>query len=219
MVAKIVKKVTGWHGKLLSVGGRTILIKHVLQSQPIHLLAAVEPPKQSSKRLKNTWQDSFGAQKMESRNTIGVLGLICVILMREDCASKVAKLSISTQSQLWRNMLRFREIVEDRMFWKINAGDSNLWWDNWTDMGAISRIILVGEIHGNQMVKNLINNGNWNIEHMHFPEFPTEHILTIPIGDQNCPDVPIWTPNVNGTFSTSSEPGTLVDRGKIDHLC
>lgn len=94
MVAKIVKKVTGWHGKLLSVGGRTILIKHVLQSQPIHLLAAVEPPKQSSKRLKNTWQDSFGAQKMESRNTIGVLGLICVILMREDCASKGCKISV-----------------------------------------------------------------------------------------------------------------------------
>ncbi|XP_059284841.1 uncharacterized protein LOC132038137 [Lycium ferocissimum] len=45
MVNKIVRKITGWQGKLLSIGGRNILIKHVLQSQPIHLLVAIEPSK------------------------------------------------------------------------------------------------------------------------------------------------------------------------------
>lgn len=44
-VSKIVRKTERWHGKLLSVGGRAVLIKHVLQSQPVYLLAAMEPPK------------------------------------------------------------------------------------------------------------------------------------------------------------------------------
>lgn len=44
MMNKIVKKIAGWHGKLLYVGGRNILIRHILQSLLIHLLAAVEPP-------------------------------------------------------------------------------------------------------------------------------------------------------------------------------
>ncbi|XP_075099049.1 uncharacterized protein LOC142175937 [Nicotiana tabacum] len=34
-----------WKGKLLSIGGRAILIAHVLESMPIHLLSAVNPLK------------------------------------------------------------------------------------------------------------------------------------------------------------------------------
>ncbi|XP_019252907.1 PREDICTED: uncharacterized protein LOC109231725 [Nicotiana attenuata] len=33
-----------WKGKLLSIGGRAVLISHILQSMPIHLLSAVNPP-------------------------------------------------------------------------------------------------------------------------------------------------------------------------------
>ncbi|XP_019224305.1 PREDICTED: uncharacterized protein LOC109205994 [Nicotiana attenuata] len=45
IVSKVVGRIRGWHGKLLSYGGRATLIKHVLQSIPIHLLSAVSPPK------------------------------------------------------------------------------------------------------------------------------------------------------------------------------
>nr|XP_009626603.1 uncharacterized protein LOC104117277 [Nicotiana tomentosiformis] len=51
IVSKLVKRTTGWQGKLLSVGGRATLIKHVLQSQPIYLLSALEPPKTVLKQL------------------------------------------------------------------------------------------------------------------------------------------------------------------------
>ncbi|XP_059301909.1 uncharacterized protein LOC132053827 [Lycium ferocissimum] len=43
-ITKVVRKTSGWQGKLLSIGGKAILIKHVLQSQPIYLLAAMKPP-------------------------------------------------------------------------------------------------------------------------------------------------------------------------------
>ncbi|XP_075087735.1 uncharacterized protein LOC142169731 [Nicotiana tabacum] len=51
IVSKLVKRTTGWQGKLLSFGGRATHIKHILQSQPIYLLSALEPPKTVLKQL------------------------------------------------------------------------------------------------------------------------------------------------------------------------
>lgn len=44
LMDKVQNRLSSWTGKLLSFGGRTILIKHVLQSMPIHLLSACDPP-------------------------------------------------------------------------------------------------------------------------------------------------------------------------------
>ncbi|XP_075084712.1 uncharacterized protein LOC142167967 [Nicotiana tabacum] len=68
IVSKHVKRTTGWQGKLLSVGGRATLIKHVLQSQPIYLLSALEPPKTVLKQLETYmarffWGSDEGKQK------------------------------------------------------------------------------------------------------------------------------------------------------------
>lgn len=45
LISKVVGRIKGWHGKMLSYGGRATLIKYVLQSLPIHLLSVVSPPK------------------------------------------------------------------------------------------------------------------------------------------------------------------------------
>lgn len=68
MIAKIVRKITGWQGKLVSVGGRATLIKHILQSQPIYLLSAIEPPKTIFNQLESYmailfWGSIDGTQK------------------------------------------------------------------------------------------------------------------------------------------------------------
>lgn len=41
----MIKRILSWKQKALYVGGRLILIKHVLSSIPIHLLVAAPPPK------------------------------------------------------------------------------------------------------------------------------------------------------------------------------
>ncbi|KAG5590300.1 hypothetical protein H5410_040814 [Solanum commersonii] len=46
MVNKIIKRITGSHGKNLSQGGRFVLMKHMLHSLHIHLLSVVESPKE-----------------------------------------------------------------------------------------------------------------------------------------------------------------------------
>nr|XP_009627442.1 uncharacterized protein LOC104117989 [Nicotiana tomentosiformis] len=44
LIIKVLDKLQSWKVKLLSIGGRAVLISHVLQSMPIHLLSAVNPP-------------------------------------------------------------------------------------------------------------------------------------------------------------------------------
>ncbi|KAG5581996.1 hypothetical protein H5410_052623 [Solanum commersonii] len=44
MLQRIGSKIQSWKGKLLSFSGRAILIKHVLQSMPIHCLSVMNPP-------------------------------------------------------------------------------------------------------------------------------------------------------------------------------
>ena len=45
VVEKVIKRIAGWHSKILNLGGKITLVKHVLQSIPIHTLAAISPPK------------------------------------------------------------------------------------------------------------------------------------------------------------------------------
>ncbi|KAK6803734.1 hypothetical protein RDI58_001518 [Solanum bulbocastanum] len=45
MIKRVDHKIQEWKGKMLSYGGRAILIRHVLQGMPIHLLSSLNPPK------------------------------------------------------------------------------------------------------------------------------------------------------------------------------
>ncbi|XP_069150536.1 uncharacterized protein [Solanum lycopersicum] len=59
IVEKIIKKIAGWQTKILNFGGKVILVKHVLQSIPIHILAAVSPPKTILKHIHKVIADFF----------------------------------------------------------------------------------------------------------------------------------------------------------------
>ncbi|XP_027158364.1 uncharacterized protein LOC113759985 [Coffea eugenioides] len=45
ILARVRARIFHWSGKLLSMGGKLILIKHVLNSMPLHLLQVLKPPK------------------------------------------------------------------------------------------------------------------------------------------------------------------------------
>lgn len=60
-------KIGGWQGHVLSPGGRAILIKHVLQSQTLHILAVVTPPKTILKQLESYFSNFFWG-KSENKN-------------------------------------------------------------------------------------------------------------------------------------------------------
>ncbi|XP_019261368.1 PREDICTED: uncharacterized protein LOC109239280 [Nicotiana attenuata] len=68
LISKVVSRIRGWHGRLLSYGGRVTLIKHVLQSLPIHLLSAVSPPKTVLRKIEKLAANFFwGMEKDKNK--------------------------------------------------------------------------------------------------------------------------------------------------------
>ncbi|KAK6782008.1 hypothetical protein RDI58_019804 [Solanum bulbocastanum] len=59
LINKIVNRVTGWQSRILSYGGKATLIKHVLQSLPIHILSAISPPSSTIKQIQDIMADFF----------------------------------------------------------------------------------------------------------------------------------------------------------------
>ena len=57
VVEKVIKRVLGWQAKILNFGGKATLVKHVLQSIPVHTLAAISPPKTTLKCIKKVIAD------------------------------------------------------------------------------------------------------------------------------------------------------------------
>lgn len=68
LMKKVQNKLHAWKGKLLSFGGKTVLINHVLHSMPIYLLAATMPPKCVIKDLHRTFAKFLWNFKEEERS-------------------------------------------------------------------------------------------------------------------------------------------------------
>ncbi|XP_016482447.2 uncharacterized protein LOC107803276 [Nicotiana tabacum] len=67
LMKKVLDKIQSWQGKILSIGGRAVLINHVLQGMPIHLLSAVNPPASVINKLYKMiaqffWSNSIGGK-------------------------------------------------------------------------------------------------------------------------------------------------------------
>lgn len=68
MLDKVKNKLSGWKGKLLSLGDKLILIQSVIQDVPTYLLALIQPTKAIIKALCKLmldffWHDTTGQQK------------------------------------------------------------------------------------------------------------------------------------------------------------
>ncbi|KAH9750075.1 reverse transcriptase domain-containing protein [Citrus sinensis] len=69
MVRKVRERISGWANRLLSFGGKLILIRHVLSALPLHLFHVLRPPStviQSLERLftRFLWGDSEGRRRI-----------------------------------------------------------------------------------------------------------------------------------------------------------
>ncbi|KAK6786405.1 hypothetical protein RDI58_014930 [Solanum bulbocastanum] len=67
LVEKIFKKICGWQARLLSFGGKTTLIKHALQSIPVHTMVAVSPPNTTIKYIESIIIDFFWGREQDRR--------------------------------------------------------------------------------------------------------------------------------------------------------
>ena len=60
---RVAKKLTGWKGKLLSIGGREILVKDVAQAVPTYIMSCFQLPKTLCKDLENMMRNFWWGQR------------------------------------------------------------------------------------------------------------------------------------------------------------
>ncbi|KAG5570445.1 hypothetical protein H5410_060211 [Solanum commersonii] len=67
LVGKVTKKISGWHSRFLSFGGKITLVKHVLQDIPIHTMATVSPPNTTIKYIESFIANFFWGRDNDKR--------------------------------------------------------------------------------------------------------------------------------------------------------
>ncbi|XP_031100850.1 uncharacterized protein LOC116004818 [Ipomoea triloba] len=140
-------KLQGWQRKLLSPGGRLVLIKHVLTTIPLYTIAAVQLPRQVIKELERKfarffWGTYEGKQKFHwaSWEKIclptdeGGLGIHNLTSIQQACSAKLW-FNFKNKDSLWSEFMKARystssvrrngSIVWRRMFQLADLVDEN----------------------------------------------------------------------------------------------
>ncbi|XP_060180862.1 uncharacterized protein LOC132610560 [Lycium barbarum] len=219
LIKKVQNRLQTWKGRLLSFGGKAVLINNVLMSMPIHLLSAIKPPKcvindmhksfssffwnNSEEGRKRHWSPWLNLCKPKEEGGVGFRSLFDV--SKALCAKIWWKFrTTNTQwanymwikyckrhspqtvqwkggSQVWKAIIETTDNIEQEIWWGPTSGTANVWFDNWTKLGALYHIIpddfVIDE--GVQDVKELMLQNGWNIGRLQqlFPMDIVDHIL------------------------------------------
>ena len=77
VVDKLINRIAGWRGKILSTAGKLTLLKSCLASIPIYLLSVIKFPKWAIEKINSQmgnflWNDSEGKHKYHLSNWLSV---------------------------------------------------------------------------------------------------------------------------------------------------
>ncbi|KAK9217059.1 hypothetical protein WN943_005684 [Citrus x changshan-huyou] len=127
LVRKVRERISGWANRLLSFGGKLILIRHVLSSLPLHLFHVLRPPSTVIQSLERSftrflWGDSEGRRRIHWCRWPAVcfpvdeggLGIRSFDDMAEASEIKLWW-RFRQQSSLWASFMKSKEIVVSGM--------------------------------------------------------------------------------------------------------
>lgn len=79
-------------------------------------------------------------------------------------------------SQVWKQMLENREIIEQNLWWEPKGGTSSIWFDNWTSLGPL--FLHPTEVHGCHSLDDIevfLKDSGWDYNSMQ--EYLSSHIV------------------------------------------
>lgn len=158
---KVEKRLAGWQKRFLSSGARLLLIRHVLAAIPIHIIAALDPPKwlfqQLELRFANfLWGELDSGPTRHWKRWSSLCypteenGLALRSLQDLSKAFSCKLLWKYTANQgIWANFLHslpggwedsfcanrmhlVEDVFQDNVAYVVNNGSSLFWWDNWS---------------------------------------------------------------------------------------
>ncbi|WMV24703.1 hypothetical protein MTR67_018088 [Solanum verrucosum] len=142
MINRISTKLQAWKGKLLSYAGRAILIKHVLQSIPVHCLSVMNPPSNVISTIQKMmtqffWSSCMGGKgrhwtswsKLCLPEAEGGLGFR---MLHDVSMALFCKLwwNFRTQSTIWSEFMLNKYCKKENqnaVIWKVGYCGSQVW--------------------------------------------------------------------------------------------
>ncbi|TXG69366.1 hypothetical protein EZV62_004301 [Acer yangbiense] len=162
LVEKIRNKIAGWKFKLLSQGGRLILLRHVLSSMPIHLMSVVNVPGVTISKINSLlanflWGEMDGRRKTHWRSwgkvckptSEGGLGLRDLKDVQKSFLMKFA-FRLLTSNNLWSDFFRAKYCRNDHILVRKGRPTDSRFWR--------SMVAIIPEVVDN--VKILVQGGN-----------------------------------------------------------
>ncbi|XP_075097373.1 uncharacterized protein LOC142174882 [Nicotiana tabacum] len=183
LITKVMDKLQSWQGKLLSVGGRAVLISHVLQSMPMHLLSAVNPPKYVINRLHKLFAQFFWS------NTVGGTS-------RHWASWNTLCMPVEEGGIGFRSLHDVAKALFSKLWWNFRTKPS-LW--SSFDFGIDENV---------HNVHDVTLDSEWDVDMLFemLPEDLAVHILEKikPPSPQQVLDIPCWMLETRGYFSVKS---------------
>ncbi|XP_015161207.1 uncharacterized protein [Solanum tuberosum] len=140
LVEKVSKKVCGWQARILSFAGRITLIKHALQSIPIHTMAAISPPRTTIKYIEAIIADFFWGRELDKRKyhwaSLDTMSLTCteggigIRKLTDICTSLQYKQwwTFRSKDSLWSQFLKAKYCQRTHpVAEKVDTGQSLMW--------------------------------------------------------------------------------------------
>lgn len=141
LVDKILKRMAGWRGKLLSYAGKLTLIKSCLASIPVYLLSFFKFPKWAlalinTQMARCLWSDAEGGRKLHLANwpmmcmkkEFGGLGIPCLQDVNMCLLGAWIKRYVQQDEKLWKTIVDHRYCTTSpNIFYSKAIGGSRFW--------------------------------------------------------------------------------------------
>nr|XP_027067665.1 uncharacterized protein LOC113693307 [Coffea arabica] len=197
----VLLRIQSWQNRVLSQGGKIVLLKHVLSSMPIHLLMVASLPKAIFLELEGMFANFlWGASEGGSKYHWIRWQDLCAKFCRAVHPNLVFD---GKGSEVWRRMVKVRNIAERHIGWIVRSGSSNFWFDNWFGSGGLSdRLDSVSD----HKIVDFVQHATWDVQSIAqwvLSEIVAEIVRVDPPAGQ-LPDLMIWRPEHSGYFKIKS---------------
>ncbi|KAH9750080.1 zf-RVT domain-containing protein [Citrus sinensis] len=175
MVRKVREMISGWANRLLTFGGKLILIRHVLSALPLHLFHVLHPPStviQSLERLftRFLWSDSEGRRRIHW------------------CRWPAVCFPVDEGGLDIRSFDDMAEAFEIKLWWRFRQQSSL-----WASFMKSKESVVSGTITGWALAPYIF------LTLQRLPRSIVEQILLVPISSEE-PDLIRWDLSPDGTF-------------------
>lgn len=221
---------SGRHGSLL-LGGRLILIRHVLQALPIHTLAAMNPPLGILRELEGLFSKFFWSNSTDNprkvwrnwnwlsfpieENGIGVrkledvlLAFTCKLWWKISCLTGIwARYirAISWERSVLRVRLRAAQAVFDsHIAFQVRDGSSSFWDSNRLGSGPLRLHDLLLSPPPDLTIREVFEGDSQDVLSDYLPNDLLQHVLQHRPTFISQPDCIVWKPSPSGAFTISS---------------